>query len=89
MTTLGRLAEDVVQCRTLMHAWRVEEVTRDGKEKILRLSCGRCGCDRWDRVAATGELVGRRYKLPLGYARVGQGRLARTDVRKELMRRYG
>lgn len=94
-TAITQLPPEYVECRTLLHSW--EEIPYDGEAPvnwritrsvtILLFRCTRCGTKRYDVWSnVTGDLVGRTYRTPEGYA-LPKGKGKKVLVRKEYLRR--
>ena len=66
------LAEHL-ECRTLAHAWRYTDVTRDGRNYVQGRKCSRCDCEKFVTISPKGEIVSSRYVYPKGYMLAGGG----------------
>lgn len=84
---LSDLADDVLACRSMGHAWYHRDddnhVFRRGE--LLRFDrheeCARCGAARRRTIDLAAGLVTRRStKYPLGYRLVGHPRTTRFDA---------
>lgn len=85
LPTLTELKLAYVRCKTYGHSWDEFRSTTATRSANLTLRCDRCGMHRYDQVSpTTGELDGRSYDRPPGYR---TARLARPDLRVELLRR--
>ncbi len=74
-----------VRCKTYGHSWDEFRSTGSTRPANLTLRCTRCSMQRYDTVSpVTGELVSRSYDRPPGFR---TARLARSDLRVELLRR--
>lgn len=79
----GTYPEAFVDCRDIGHAWSEVSKEFDDNDILLRtLACQRCNCFRYDRIASTGQLAGRRYHHEDGYLLVNLG----TKMQKEFWR---
>lgn len=62
------------ECRVFAHWWKPFDAFKAGKVFIAELHCQRCNGQRIDVIDLEGRVVGRRYRYPKGYLRVGEGR---------------
>lgn len=96
--TLDTLSETYLECRDLMHAWKVEQdfLIRDAgtrrKLGIVRrlLCCTRCETRREDLIwMKTFARLSSRYIYPDGYGVRGnhRGVVSKAEVRSEAYRR--
>lgn len=71
MTNLKGYNEQYLLCRTLGHAWMVDERTKKKTKGIgshvIVLGCGRCNMTRIDSYSYRGELITRAYRQPEGF----------------------
>lgn len=86
---LAEYNDTFLECRDLMHAWRIFGYYRAGSgggwggtNRLLK--CARCGMERTDRW--DGITVRHSYNQPEGY-RIEGVRLSKGDVRAEQLRR--
>lgn len=83
------MTADFLACRTLGHAWdqiAAEHAPAHGGDPWW-LRCVRCGTERHDAVSwMTGELVGRSYVYPDGYAGLYGESFEATPTRTDFRR---
>lgn len=65
--TIAGVLDEHLECRTLAHAWRYTDVTRDGRNWVQGRACTRCECLKYVTISPKGELVSSRYVYPKGY----------------------
>lgn len=62
-----------LECRTLAHAWKYTDVTRDGRNYVQGRECTRCETVKFVTISPKGEVVSSRYVYPKGYMVDGGG----------------
>lgn len=71
--TARRVLDEHIDCRTLAHAWRYTDVTRDGRNYVQGRACTRCETLKFVTISPKGEVVSSRYVYPKGYMVEGGG----------------
>lgn len=76
-----------VRCRTFGHSWFDYDSDWSPDYGVpMTLRCERCGMERRDAVQrTTGELLGRHYKQPDGYAYLSHSTPTRAEFRALLL----
>jgi hypothetical protein len=80
-----------VKCRSWGHAWSsfipTLEQRREMWGDVYALRCERCHTERFDTINSLGQLDGRRYVYPYGYATAKDDRPSAEQLRLELIER--
>lgn len=72
--------EEQLWCRDVQHSWGPYTAEPDGRGFIRVLKCGNCGLKKEQILTKDGFIVrSRMLDYPVGYLRVGEGRLTKKD----------
>lgn len=85
--------KEYIDCRTITHAWKYDDVTMDGRKYVQWLVCRSCGARRTKVYSPEGKIVKGNYTYPPGYLIKGsltpaeRGRLNVLSLKQQLKKK--